>query len=235
MKLAFCNHWQKLGNYACDRNILFHTDAAQAIGKIPLDVEAMKIDLLSMTAHKVYGPKGIGALYVRRRNPRVQLSPQLHGGGHERGMRSGTLYPPQIVGFAKAVQLALAEQATESQRLTQLRQQLWQQLQQLDGIHLNGDPTQRLPGNLNISVEGVDGAALLLGLQPVMAVSSGSACSSATTAPSHVLTALGHSEQLAYASIRFGIGRFNTAAEIDTVAQHAIATIKSLRNQTSLV
>jgi len=224
----------EIGELCRDRNVLFHTDAAQAIGKIPLDVEAMKIDLLSITAHKVYGPKGIGALYVRRRHPRVQLSPQLHGGGHERGMRSGTLYPPQIVGFAKAVELALAEQATETQRLTQLRQQLWQQLQQLDGVHLNGHPTQRLPGNLNISVEGVDGAALLLGLQPVMAVSSGSACSSATTAPSHVLTALGHSEQLAYASIRFGIGRFNTAAEIDKVAQHAIATISSLRRQKTI-
>jgi cysteine desulfurase len=224
----------EIGKLCRDRNVLFHTDAAQAIGKTPLDVEAMKIDLLSITAHKLYGPKGIGALYVRRRHPRVQLSPQLHGGGHERGMRSGTLYPPQIVGFAKAVELALAEQATETKRLTQLRQQLWQQLQQLGGIHLNGHPTQRLPGNLNISVEGVDGAALLLGLQPVMAVSSGSACSSATTAPSHVLTALGHSEQLAYASIRFGIGRFNTAAEIDKVAQHAIATISSLRRQTSL-
>lgn len=215
--------------------VLFHTDAAQAIGKIPLDVEAMKIDLMSMTAHKVYGPKGIGALYVRRRHPRVQLSPQLHGGGHERGMRSGTLYTPQIVGFAKAVELALAEQAKETERLTALRQRLWQQLSELEGVHLNGHPTQRLPGNLNISVENVDGAALLLGLQPVMAVSSGSACSSATTAPSHVLTALGHSEQLAYASVRFGIGRFNTPAEIDLVARHAIATISSLRRQTSLV
>lgn len=211
------------------RNILFHTDAAQAIGKIPIDVEAMKIDLLSMTAHKVYGPKGIGALYVKRRNPRVQLSPQLHGGGHERRMRSGTLYPPQIVGFAKAVELALAEQATETKRLNELRQRLWQQLQQLNGIHLNGHATQRLPGNLNISVEGVDGAALILGLQPVMAVSSGSACSSATTTPSHVLTALGHPKQLAYASVRFGIGRFNTPAEIDKVAQQAITTICSLR------
>lgn len=223
----------KIGELCRDRNVLFHTDAAQAIGKIPLDVEAMKIDLLSLTAHKVYGPKGIGALYVRRRHPRVQLSPQLHGGGHERGMRSGTLYPPQIVGFAKAFEIALAEQATETQRLTQLRQQLWQQLSQLDGIHLNGHPSQRLPGNLNISVEGVDGAALLLRLQPVMAVSSGSACSSATTAPSHVLTALGYSEQLAYASVRFGIGRFNTLSEIDKVAQHAIATIHSLRRQAS--
>ncbi len=224
----------EIGELCRNAGVLFHTDAAQAIGKIDLDVEAMKIDLLSMTAHKVYGPKGIGALYVRRRNPRVQLSPQLHGGGHERGMRSGTLYPPQIVGFAKAVEIALAEQATETQRLTQLRQQLWQQLQQLKGIHLNGHPTQRLAGNLNISVEGVDGAALLLGLQPIMAVSSGSACSSTTTAPSHVLTALGHSEKLAYASIRFGIGRFNTASEIDTVAQQACATISSLRQQSVL-
>ena len=222
-----------IGKICRDRQVLFHTDAAQAIGKIILDVEAMKIDLLSMTAHKVYGPKGIGALYVKRRHPKVQLSPQLHGGGHERGMRSGTLYPPQIVGFAKAVELALAEQAAETKRLTQLRQRLWQQLSQVDGIHLNGHPTQRLPGNLNISVEGVDGAALGLGLQPVMAVSSGSACSSATTAPSHVLTALGHSEQLAYASVRFGIGRFNTPAEIDLVGQHAIATIHSLRKQSA--
>lgn len=224
-----------IGKICRDRQVLFHTDAAQAIGKILLDVKAMKIDLLSMTAHKVYGPKGIGALYVKRRHPKVQLSPQLHGGGHERGMRSGTLYPPQIVGFAKAVELALAEQATETKRLTQLRQRLWQQLSQVDGIHLNGHPTQRLPGNLNISVEGVDGAALGLGLQPVMAVSSGSACSSATTAPSHVLTALGHSEQLAYASVRFGIGRFNTLAEIDLVGQHALATIHSLRKQSAYV
>lgn len=224
-----------IGAICRSRNVLFHTDAAQAIGKIPLDVEAMKIDLLSMTAHKVYGPKGIGALYVRRRHPRVQLSPQLHGGGHERGMRSGTLYTPQIVGFAKAVEIALTEQATETERLTELRQRLWQHLSQLSGIHLNGHTTQRLPGNLNISVEGVDGAALLLGLQPVMAVSSGSACSSATTAPSHVLTALGHSDQLAYASVRFGIGRFNTPAEIDLVGQHALATIHSLRKQSAFV
>ena len=221
----------EIGEMCHEHQILFHTDAAQAIGKIPLDVQAMKIDLMSLTAHKVYGPKGIGALYVRRRNPRVQLAPQQHGGGHERGMRSGTLYTPQIVGFGKAVEIALAEQATETQRLTQLRQRLWKQLSQVEGIHLNGHPQQRLAGNLNISVEGVDGAALLLGLQPVMAVSSGSACSSATTAPSHVLTALGHSEKLAYASVRFGIGRFNTEEEIDIVAKHAIATIQSLQNK----
>lgn len=225
----------EIGEMCRDAGVLFHTDAAQAIGKIPLDIQAMKIDLMSLTAHKVYGPKGIGALYVRRRNPRVQLAPQQHGGGHERGMRSGTLYTPQIVGFGKAVEIALLEQATENQRLTQLRQKLWEQLSGLEGIHLNGHPTQRLAGNLNISVEQVDGAALLLGLQPVMAVSSGSACSSATTAPSHVLTALGHSERLAYASIRFGIGRFNTTEEIDSVATHAIATIQSLRRQALLV
>ncbi|MEH2191726.1 MAG: IscS subfamily cysteine desulfurase [Nostoc sp.] len=219
----------EIGELCHAYNIIFHTDAAQAIGKIPLDVQGMKVDLMSLTAHKVFGPKGIGALYVRRRDRRVQLAPQQHGGGHERGMRSGTLYTPQIVGFGKAVEIALAEQATETQRLTQLRQSLWQQLSQLEGIHLNGHPQQRLAGNLNISVEGVDGAALLLGLQPVMAVSSGSACSSANTAPSSVLTALGTPQQLAYASVRFGIGRFNTQEEIDIVAKHAIATIQSLR------
>ncbi len=222
----------EIGEICRSRNIIFHTDAAQAIGKIPLDVQEMKVDLMSLTAHKVYGPKGIGALYVRRRNPRVKLAPQQHGGGHERGMRSGTLYTPQIVGFAKAVEIALAAQGTENQRLRELRERLWKQLSQLSGVHLNGHPTQRLAGNLNISVEGVDGAALLLGLQSVMAVSSGSACSSTHTAPSHVLTALGHSEKLAYASVRFGIGRFNTAEEIDTVAQQVISTVQSLRSVT---
>ncbi|GET39566.1 cysteine desulfurase family protein [Microseira wollei] len=219
----------EIGAICREHQVLFHTDAAQALGKIPLDVEAMNIDLLSMTAHKIYGPKGIGAIYVRRRNPRVKLAPQLHGGGQERGMRSGTLYPPQIVGFARAVELALEEMPCEMERLTNLRQRLWENLSPIGDIFLNGHHTQRLPGNLNISVEGVDGAALLLGLQPVVAVSSGAACTSTKTSPSHVLMALGHSEALAYASIRFGIGRFNTEAEIDTVAQHAIATIKSLR------
>ena len=220
----------EIGEMCRENNIIFHTDAAQAIGKIPLDVQAMKVDLMSLTAHKVYGPKGIGALYVRRRNPRVQIAAQQHGGGHERGMRSGTLYTPQIVGFGKAVEIALAAQERENQRLTELRERLWEQLSQLSGVHLNGHPTQRLAGNLNISVEGVDGAALLLGLQPVMAVSSGSACSSTSTAPSHVLTALGHSEKLAYASVRFGIGRFNTAEEIDTVAQQVISTVQSFQS-----
>lgn len=219
----------EIGKLCRTQDIIFHTDAAQAIGKIPLDVQTMQIDLMSLTAHKVYGPKGIGALYVRRRNPRVKLAAQQHGGGHERGMRSGTLYTPQIVGFGKAVEIANSEQEQENRRLTKLRNRLWEPLSKIEGIHLNGHPTQRLPGNLNISIEGVDGAALLLGLQSIMAVSSGSACSSTTTAPSHVLTALGHSEKLAYASIRFGIGRFNTAEEIDTVAQQVISTVLSLR------
>ncbi|MBD2691708.1 IscS subfamily cysteine desulfurase [Anabaena catenula] len=220
----------EIGKMCRQRQIVFHTDAAQAIGKIPLDVEEMNIDLMSLTAHKVYGPKGIGALYVRRRNPRVKLASQQHGGGHERGMRSGTLYTPQIVGFGKAVEIALAEQETENQRLRELRSRLWKQLSTVEGIHLNGHPEKRLAGNLNISIEGVDGAALSLGLQPIMAVSSGSACSSNNVAPSYVLTALGNSEKLAYASVRFGIGRFNTAEEIDTVAEHLISTVKSLRS-----
>jgi cysteine desulfurase len=219
----------EIGKLCKEREILFHTDAAQAIGKIPLDVNLLNIDLMSLTAHKVYGPKGIGALYVRRRHPRVKLSPQLHGGGHERGRRSGTLYPPQIVGFATAVKIALAEMVVETARLTQLRDRLWSQLNQIEGVYLNGHPTQRLAGNLNVSIAGVDGNALLLGLQPIVALSSGAACSSTKIAPSHVLQAIGRSEALAYAALRFGIGHNNTDAEIDRVAAAVITTIESLR------
>ncbi len=220
---------EEIGAICHQYGVLFHTDAAQAIGKIPLDVQVMNIDLMSLTAHKIYGPKGIGALYVRRRHPRVKLASQIQGGGQERGFRSGTLYTPQIVGFAKAVELGLAEIESETQRQQQLRDRLWQKISQLEGVHLNGHPTQRLAGNLNISVEGVDGAALLLGLQSIVAVSSGSACSSTSNQPSHVLRALGHSDKLAYASLRFGIGRFNTVEEIDKVAQATINTIQALR------
>ncbi len=219
----------EIGQRCRDRNVLFHSDAAQAIGKIPLDVQSMQIDLLSLTAHKVYGPKGIGALYVRRPHPRVQLAAQLHGGGQERGMRSGTLYPPQIVGFGKAVELGLAEMETEATRQTELRERLWAQLQTCSGVHLNGHCTRRLPGNLNVSFEGVDGQALLLGLRSIAAVSSGSACSSASTAPSHVLKALGHDDALAYASLRFGIGRFNTTADVEQIAGGVVATVNALR------
>lgn len=219
----------EIGEICRKNEVLFHSDAAQALTKIPLDVEEMKIDLMSLTAHKVYGPKGIGALYVRRRDPRVKLAPQIHGGGQEKELRSGTLYPPQIVGFAKAVELGLAERVAEEERIGKLRDRLWQQLQQLEGIHLNGQSDRRLVGNLNISVEGVDGSALLLGLQSVAAVSSGSACTSTKTTPSHVLKALGRSDSLAYASLRFGIGRFNTEAEIDRVADATLKTIRALR------
>lgn len=224
----------EIGAMCRDRQVLFHTDAAQAIAKIPLDVEAMQIDLMSLTAHKVYGPKGIGALYVRRRHPRVQLAPQLHGGGQEQGWRSGTLAPPQIVGFAKAVDLALAAHPSEGQHIAHLRDQLWQQLSHLEGIHRNGHPTQCLPGCLNVSVEGVEGAALLLGMRAQVALSSGSACASAQAKPSHVLTALGHSPQLAQASLRFGIGRFNTLDEIHQVAQQVMATVQALRDHSRL-
>lgn len=219
----------EIGELCHGHGVLFHTDAAQAFGKIPLNVQPLKIDLMSFTAHKLYGPKGIGALYIRRRDPRVKLAAQLHGGGQERGIRAGTLYTPQIIGFAKAAELALSEQMAEAERLTQLRTQLWENLSVLDGIYLNGHPTQRLAGNLNISVDRVDGSALLLGLQPTIAVSSGAACSSTRIEPSHVLRALGHSDALARASIRFGMGRFNMVDEIGQAAATTVQTIQSLR------
>ncbi|MBT9310899.1 cysteine desulfurase family protein [Leptothoe kymatousa] len=224
---------REIGELCESHEILFHTDAAQAVGKIPLNVRDMNIHLMSMTAHKVYGPKGIGALYVRRRNPRVNLAAQLHGGGHERGLRSGTLYPPQIVGFAKAMELAMATMATEQVQLGELRSQLLNHLTQLSNMHLNGHPSCRLPGNLNVSFRGVDAQALLLGLQPMVALSSGSACSSTSTAPSHVLKALGHSDQLAYTSLRFGLGRFTTAEEVDQVGQAVVQTVEALRDLSS--
>ena len=219
----------EIGKLCHERGILFHTDAAQAIAKIPLDVEAMQIDLISLTAHKIYGPKGIGALYVRRRDPRVKLASQIQGGGQERGRRSGTLYTPQIVGFARALEIGVEIMSSEAEKMLALKQQLWSMFEPIEGIHLNGDFDRSLPNNLNISVEGVNGSALLLALQSVVAVSSGSACSSESTAPSHVLTALGRDEKLAHASLRFGIGRFNTPEEIKTVGETAIAAIKSLR------
>jgi len=225
---------KEIGEICHSHEVLFHTDAAQAIAKIPLNVAAMNIDLMSLTAHKIYGPKGIGALYVRRRNPRVKVASQLQGGGQEKGRRSGTLYTPQIVGFAKALEIGVAEMALESERLFKLKMQLWSMLKSLPGIQLNGNLTNRLQGNLNISIEGVNGSALILALHSVVAVSSGSACSSTSTTPSHVLTALGRDENLAHASLRFGIGRFNTAAEIETVGKQAIATIKSLRQANKL-
>ncbi len=223
---------KEIGDICQKNDVLFHSDAAQAIGKIPLDVKEMNIHLLSLTAHKVYGPKGIGALYIRRRDPRVNIAPQLHGGGQEKSIRSGTLYTPQIVGFGKAIELALEELEIENKRQSKLRKRLQNQLLNIEGVHLNGHPTKRLPGNLNVSIEGVDGAALLLALQNIVALSSGSACTSTTTKPSHVLKALGHSDKLAYSSLRFGLGRFTKEQEIDIVSQKIIDTIQSLRQAT---
>ena len=223
----------KIGSICRSKNVLFHTDAAQAIGKIPLDVEEMNIDLMSLTAHKIYGMKGVGALYVRSKNPRVRLASQIQGGGQEKGFRSGTLYTPQIVAFAEAIDIALAQLSSEHDRLQKLRDRLWQGLQSLDGIHLNGDIHRRLAGNLNISIEGINGSTLLLALQSKIAVSSGSACSSNNTKPSHVLKALGHDDQLARASLRFGIGRFNTAEEIEEVIDFVTETIVNLRKAKS--
>lgn len=222
----------EIGAICRDRGVFFHVDAAQAIGKIPLNVQALSIDLLSFTAHKLYGPKGIGALYLRRRSPRARPAPQLHGGGQERGLRAGTLYVPQIVGFGKAVDLAIAERESEARRLAALRDRLWDRLKpEVSGLPIvrNGHPTRRLPGNLNVSVEGVDGAALLLGARSHLAVSSGSACSSARAEPSPVLLALGRSPALAAASLRFGLGRFTTEAEIDRAAAVVCETVATLR------
>jgi len=214
----------------CHRHqVLFHTDAAQAIAKIPLDAEKMQIDLMSFTAHKIYGPKGIGALYVRKQNPKVAIAPQMQGGGQEQGLRAGTLYTPQIVGFAQAISLGLAELENEDQRQKTLRDKLWNAINTLDGIYLNGHFRDRLPGNLNISIEGVKGTSLLLALQPAIALSSGSACSASSANPSHVLTALGRSKNLAQASLRLGLGRFTTSEEIDRAAEYIINTVKSLR------
>lgn len=224
---------EKIGAICRQKKVIFHTDAAQAIGKIIIDVEKMNIDLMSLTAHKIHGIKGIGALYIRAKNPRINLASQIQGGGQERGYRSGTLAPAQIVGFAEAIKIALEEREKENQRQKQLRDYLWQELSQLDGIHLNGDLEKRLSGNLNISIEGVNGSALLLALQAKIAVSSGSACSSTSTKPSHVLKALGHSDQLARASLRFGIGRFNTLEEIEETARFILQTIKIMRNRRS--
>jgi cysteine desulfurase len=212
-----------------ERRILFHTDAAQAAGKVPLDVAEMGIDLLSLSAHKMYGPKGVGALYVRRQGPRVRLEPLFEGGGHERGMRSGTLPVPLIVGFGQACELCRDEMAAEAERLTGLRERLGQAIaDQLDEVTRNGHPTRRLPGNLNLSFAGVEGEALMMGMKNV-AVSSGSACTSASIEPSYVLRALGIGDDLARSSIRFGLGRFTTPAEIETTIREVVRVVKQLR------
>ena len=218
----------EIGAICRERNILFHCDAAQAVGKLPIDVHTLGIDLLSISAHKLYGPKGVGALYVRGR-PRVRLVAEIDGGGHERGMRSGTLNVPGIVGLGAACELAHAEMAAEGTRVRVLRERLRTRLfDGLDDIYLNGHPDKRLDGNLNISFEGVEGESLLVGLGEI-ALSSGSACTSAALEPSYVLRALGMPNRLAESSIRFGLGRFNTEAEIDHVAGRVIEEVGRLR------
>src|ERR1043166_6780145 len=201
---------KEIGRIARKKGVLFHSDATQAVGKVPIHVDEMGIDLLSLTAHKMYGPKGVGALYVRSSNPRVKLSPILDGGGHERGMRSGTLNVPGIVGLGKACEIDRREMASEAERLIFLRQRLSRGiLEQLDEVYINGDPTDRLAGNLNMSFAYVEGESLMMALKEI-AVSTGSACSSASLEPSHVLRAIGVEEELAHTAIRFGLGRFNT-------------------------
>jgi len=220
---------EEIGKLAREKGVLFHTDAVQAVGKIPVDVEKDNIDLLSISAHKLYGPKGVGALYVRRKNPAVQVAAMIDGGGHERGMRSGTLNVPGIVGLGKACDVSRQEMPAEAERMRELRDRLKESItSRLDETFLNGSPTHRLPQNLNLSFAYVDGESLMMGINDV-AVSSGAACTSATIEPSYVLKALGIRDDLAYTSVRFGLGRFNTQEEVDYVANRVVETVSRLR------
>jgi cysteine desulfurase len=224
----------EIGRIAKAHNVLFHVDGVQAVGKIPVDVQKDGIHLMSISAHKIYGPKGVGALYVRRKNPRVQVASQIDGGGHERGMRSGTLNVPGIVGLGKACEICQEEMAVESVRMAGLRDRLKKNIMgKLDEVYINGSLDHRLPNNLNISFAYVEGESLLMGINDV-AVSSGSACTSATLEPSYVLKALGVGEDLAHTSIRFGLGRFNTEEEVDYVAQRVVETVSRLRELSPL-
>ncbi len=225
---------REIGKLCHEKGVLFHTDAVQAVGKVPFNVIEDNVDLASISAHKIYGPKGVGALYVRRRNPRVQLVAQMDGGGHERGMRSGTLNVPGIVGLGKACEIAQQEMAEESVRMLSMRESLREQItSQLDEVYINGSMEHRLPGSLNISFAYVEGESLLMGINDI-AVSSGSACTSATLEPSYVLKALGAGDDLAHSSIRFGLGRFNTQAEVDYVATKVVDVVKRLRELSPL-
>ena len=221
-----------IGELTRSRKILFHVDAAQSAGKVPLDMDTMKIDLLSVCAHKIYGPKGIGALYVRRK-PRVRLEAQIHGGGHERGMRSGTLASHQIVGMGEAFRIAEEEMAQENARLMTLRSRLWDGLKDMEEVYLNGDLEHRVAGNLNVSFAFVEGESLIMALKDI-AVSSGSACTSSSLEPSYVLRALGREDELAHSSIRFTIGRFSTAEEVDYVVDLVRDQVTRLREMSPL-
>lgn len=224
----------EIGALCKKHGVLFHTDAVQAAGKVPMDVNALNVDLVSLSAHKMYGPKGIGALYVRRKKPRVRLEAVIDGGGHERGMRSGTLNVPGIVGFGKAAEICQKEMASEAERVNGLRDRLWSGLQaELEDIYVNGDLSRRLPGNLNVSFAYVEGEAMMMAIKDV-AVSSGSACTSASLEPSYVLRALGVGDELAHSSIRFGLGRFSTPEEVDYVVRLVVEKVKKLRGMSPL-
>ena len=233
-EIGTINPIAEIGKVAKEKGIIFHCDATQGVGKIPVNVQEMGIDLMSFSAHKIYGPKGIGALYVRRKAPRVRLEPMIYGGGHERGMRSGTLPVPLIVGFGKACELCEQEMATESVRMAKMRDRLQEGIMgAMDEVYLNGHPTERLPGNLNISFAYVEGEALLMGVKEI-ALSSGSACTSATLEPSYVLRALGVGSDLAHSSIRFGLGRFNTDEEIEYTIDRMLKAVTHLREMSPL-
>ncbi len=221
-----------IGEICRSRGIIFHVDAAQATGKVPVDLAALKVDLMSFSAHKTYGPKGVGALFVRRK-PRVRIEAQMHGGGHERGMRSGTLPTHQIAGMGEAFRLARLEMATDNERIRMLRDRLWQGLSEIEEAHLNGDMERRIPHNLNVSFNFVEGESLIMAIKDV-AVSSGSACTSASLEPSYVLRALGRSDELAHSSIRFTVGRFTTEEEVDYTIDLLKRKIDKLRELSPL-
>lgn len=230
---------EAIGKLCHEKGVIFHTDSTQSIGKIPFDVQKMNVDLASLSGHKIYGPKGVGALYVRKKSPRVKLSSQMDGGGHERGMRSGTLNVPGIVGLAKAVEICIEDMQSDTKRIQSMRDKMWMDFQaELDEIYINGPdplekPEQRLPGNLNVSFAFVEGEALMMGIKDI-AVSSGSACTSASLEPSYVLKALGVGEDLAHTSIRFGIGRFNTQEECDYTVKDVVQAVRHLREMSPL-
>jgi len=221
-----------IGELCRERKIVFHVDAAQSAGKVPIDLQALKVDLMSFSAHKIYGPKGIGALYVRRK-PRVRLESQMHGGGHERGLRSGTLPTHQIVGMGEAFRLAAEEMATENDRVLALRNRLWNGIKDMEEVYLNGDAERRVAGNLNVSFAFVEGESLIMALKD-LAVSSGSACTSASLEPSYVLRALGRQDELAHSSIRFSIGRFTTREEVDWAIEKVREQVTRLRELSPL-
>ncbi|MBS0177705.1 MAG: IscS subfamily cysteine desulfurase [Nitrospira sp.] len=233
-EIGTINPIKAIGKIAKEKGILFHCDATQGVGKVPIDVQDMGIDLMSFSAHKIYGPKGIGALYVRKKNPRVRIAAQMDGGGHERGMRSGTLPVPLIVGFGKACELCEQEMAADAARLSVMRDRLHATITKaLEDVYLNGHPTERLPHNLNVSFAYVEGESLLMGCKEI-ALSSGSACTSATLEPSYVLRALGVGAELAHSSIRFGLGRFTLDEEVDYAAKKIIETVTKLREMSPL-